>query len=552
MWKVGAFTDGAWREVPALTIDGVPFSSAALLEHARTASDQNNTKFLDYLSREVEEPDASRDAIELWAAKAAEESRELDWDAPHKVTAVEEAVALSPQTENARVWTLAWHDRTAVIVPFSGNNAAVVVEYTPSPRDELRLERLNARYGGTEYELETVFDWRGYFGNESAIIDHWTTMRRSGRSFVASIVGTSGFAVGTVVRRLRRPQPTFERDPWMRSRLITMLERYPQVEAQCPDLSTTQRATHTRAMVFVHGTVSCGAQGLKDLFPAFDNLGPIYRYEHDTFRPIEENAVELADWIRDRIDTQRLLIVGHSRGGLVARTAAARLANGYPGQVEICTFGTPHRGTPLVAAGGRLLNLLFKLGEDVLDAIPIVSPLSKAYGYLVDSPVLPPGIQAMAEEASGLGTLNAIGDRYPLRSWGSTFDINRQPSGFGVAIEGVLAGALSDRTHDLVVPTASALAAGATQSVLDCSHVHYFAQNAVQQALAAFFTPPAVPAGVPVPAAAAAPGPQIIVADDYVVIAGVRVARRQTPAAGISVFAKPVELKRAAAQKSAG
>ena len=65
-------------------------------------------------------------------------------------------------------------------------------------------------------------------------------------------------------------------------------------------------------------------------------------------------------------------------------------------------------GTPLVAAGGQLLNLLFKLGEDTLGALPVVSPLSKAYGYLVDSPALPPGIQAMAEDAAGIGTLNAM------------------------------------------------------------------------------------------------------------------------------------------------
>ena len=536
MWRAGTFIDGAWREVLPVTLEGVPFSSAALLGVARQ-NNLTNTRFIEYLSQEAEMPDASRDAIELWSKKAAEESRELDWDAAHTVTAIEEAVALSPSV-NERPWTLAWHDRTAVIVPFNGTNAEMVVEYTPSLRDEIRIERLNARYGGGEYELETVLDWRGYFGSESAIIDHWTTMRRTGRSLVASLVGTTGFAVGTVVRRLKRPQPTFERDPWMRSRLVTMLERHPVVESRCPDLSKADRASHPHAIVFVHGTVSCGVQGLKDLLPALGDTVPIYRYEHDTFRPIEENAVELADWIRDRIDTPRLLIVGHSRGGLVARTAAGRLANAYQGQVEIYTFGTPHRGTPLVTAGGRLLNLLFKLGEDALGAIPIVSPLSKAYGYLVDSPALPPGIQAMAEDAPGIGTLNAIGDRYPLRSWGSSFDIHRQPSGFGVAIEGVLAGALADRTHDLVVPTTSALAAGTAQPLLDCSHVRYFAQNAVQQALAGFFSAAAVPPPVPPPA--------IVVGDDYVVIAGVRVMRRQNSAAGISIFAKPVEIVRGA------
>jgi pimeloyl-ACP methyl ester carboxylesterase len=266
-------------------------------------------------------------------------------------------------------------------------------------------------------------------------------------------------------------------------------------------------------------------------------VGPIYRYEHDTFRPIEENAVELADLVRDRLDTPNLLIAAHSRGGLVARTAAARLANKYPGRVELWTFGTPHLGTPLVAIGGKLLNLLFKLGEDVVGAIPAISPLSKAYGYLVDSPTLPAGIEAMHEDSPGIGTLNAIGDRYPVRSWGSSFDIEHAPSGFGVAIEGALAGALSDRSHDLVVPTASALAAGAAQPVLNCSHVHYFTQPAVRSAFATFF---AQPPGSAVASDGAPPAGTAVDAD-HAIIGGIHVRKRQNPAGGIPVM-KPLEV----------
>jgi hypothetical protein len=540
MWKAAAFAGGAWREISVVALEGVPFSSTSVLQLSRTSPGIGNTRLVRYLAQEVEVPNASRDAIELWASKAAAESNEFEWDSAYKVAAVEEAVALYAQapSADAHAATLAWHDRTAVIVPFPGNDERVVVEYTPSIRDELRIERLKHRYASADHVLETVLDWRGYFGSESAIIDHWTTMRRTGRTFVASLIGTGGFAVGSVVRRLTRPQPTFERDPTRHNRLVTMLEGHRHIEAQCPDLAAVPRTAHARAAVFVHGTVSCGVQALKDLLPPPGNQwGPIYRYEHDTFRPIEENAVELANLIRDRLDTPHLLIAAHSRGGLVARTAAARLANQYPGGVELCTFGTPHLGTPLAAIGGRLLNLLFKLGEDVVGAIPAISPLSRAYGYLVDSPILPAGIEAMREDSPGIGTLNAIGDRYPVRSWGSSFNIEHAPSGFGVAIEGALAGALSDRLHDLVVPTASALAVGAAQPVLNCSHVHYFTQPLVQAAFAAFFAQP--PGSVVAPAGSPPAG--ITVAADHVIIGGIQVRKRQNPAAGIPVM-KPLEV----------
>lgn len=286
--------------------------------------------------------------------------------------------------------------------------------------------------------------------------------------------------------------------------------------------------THAKAMVFVHGLVSCGVQGLKDLCPN-DVPDPIYRYEHDTFRPIDENARELADLISSRIDTPQLAIVGHSRGGLVARAAAARLSSTYPGKIQIHTFGTPHLGTPLAAIGGRLLNVLFKLGEDFAGAIPMLFPLTKAYGYLWDSPDLPPGIDALREDSPSLGMLNTIGDRCPIRVWAGDFDVHSTESGFGVGIEGLLAGALSDRAHDLVVPTASALAGGIAEPLLNCSHVHYFQQPTVQTALRAFFAP-VTPAAQGVRAISSGDDVDGRVEDrgTFLIIGGVRVSKRKT------------------------
>lgn len=530
MWKAVAFSEGEWRELPVLALEGVPFTSSALLDLARTSAPLSDSRLVQYLAQESELPGASQDAIELWAATAAAESREFDWDSPYKVEAVEEALALYPQSAGptavtaanavtataATPVTMTWHDRTAAIIQLPSGTEQVTVEYVPSLADELRVERLQHRYGTNGHRLESIFEWRSYHGQKSAIVDHWTAMRSAGRGLTASVWGTGNFLIGAVVRRLTLEQPSFDRDPTHRKRLVSMLQRHPHIEAQCPDLERITAVRHDRAVVFVHGTVSCGVQGLKDLLlppPAPPPGSPMYRFEHDTFRPIEENAAGLADLISARLDASHLLIAAHSRGGIVARGAAAILANkGYGGSIEVCTFGTPHLGTPLVAMGGRLLNLLFKLGEEVVGSVPVVSSVSKAMGYLIDTPGLPPGIEAMGENAPGLAWLNTIGDRVPIRAWGSAFDLAAAPSGFGIGLEGALAGAMADRKHDLVVPTASALAVGIRQPILACSHLHYFTDPAVRTAITAFLTPPGATqlspgakTAAPAPAGAAQP-----------------------------------------------
>ena len=69
MWKVGAFTNGAWREVQPMTLEGVPFSSAALLEVAST-SNRINGRLLVSVGRGKGARRVAR-AIELWGAKTA-------------------------------------------------------------------------------------------------------------------------------------------------------------------------------------------------------------------------------------------------------------------------------------------------------------------------------------------------------------------------------------------------------------------------------------------------------------------------------------------------
>ena len=363
MWRAAALIEGVWTEIGVIPLEGHPFSSERVWEAAQDRTELQS-HLIRYLDNEKSAPETARDAIELWSTTAEADADQFNWTGPGKIRKLEEAIAVYfESTAEAgtptKPATLAWHDQTAVIIPLTGKEKNVIVEYQPSLRDDNRVARLRYRHAGPDHALETILDWRGYFGRNSAVVDGWTKMRSAGHGYVASIGGTVGFVVGSVLRRLTRPQPTLERDPTAPRRLISMSEHHAHIANGCPDLSRISPVDHQCAIVFVHGMVSCGIQGLKDLYPppGVAIPHPVYRYEHDTFRPLDENASELAQLIHSRIRTNRLLIAAHSRGGLVARLALDDLLRrGYGGHIEVYTFGTPHVGTRLSRLAGRRLT----------------------------------------------------------------------------------------------------------------------------------------------------------------------------------------------------
>jgi pimeloyl-ACP methyl ester carboxylesterase len=492
VWKVSSFAKGAWGPVEIAELPaGTPPSSEAALFQARTLLQNEYSHLLEFLegeaSNSVEPGGAStaRNAIELWSKAAQEQSREFDWAGAGKIEALDEALAyfpdFNPSANERRIpTTLAWHDRTGVIIPISVDAEELLIEYVPDREDDNRAERLQYRHATSDHVLETIFDWRGYFGTASVVVDGWNKMRRAGKKFVVSVRAKFGFLVGKSLNRLSRPQPTLDRDPLFAHRLASATSAHPQVANGVPDLGRISTVKHDAAIVFVHGTVSCGIQNLKDLFP--DHLRiPTYRFEHDTFRPVAENGSQLAKLIASCINTKQLILVGHSRGGLVARVALTKLRRQpYSAAMTLHTFGTPHLGTPLVQIGTKLLNQIFKLGGDVVGALPALTPLSLAYSYLLDAPALPPGIEVMQYNGQALSLLNETGDPQGVECWASQFDINAGTSGFGIEVENILLGALSGVSHDLVVPTNSALFFGTARPTLNCSHIQYFQQAPVQ------------------------------------------------------------------------
>ena len=179
-----------WQEIEVVALDGKEFSSDSVREQAgrRYSSGNFATRFLEYLDQEATTSGAKREAIEVFAPRAAEESREFDWASPLKIEVVEEGMELfetgtEPATAAPRPTTLAWHDRTAVMVQLSFEQ--VVLEYIPSLRDEQRVARLQHRYGTKEHRLETAdlltvgakMCWRRHRGGLAAMKDnHYAEM----------------------------------------------------------------------------------------------------------------------------------------------------------------------------------------------------------------------------------------------------------------------------------------------------------------------------------------------------------------------------------------
>ncbi len=189
-----------------------------------------------------------------------------------------------------------------------------------------------------------------------------------------------------------------------------------------------------RLLVLVHGLCMNDLQWLRaghDHGAALArDLGytPIYAH-YNSGRHVSTNGRELGDLLEKLVGAwphpiERLAIVGHSMGGLVARSAchyAALAGHAWPARLDRLVFlGTPHFGAPLERAGA--------LADFLLEISPYTAPfarLGKArsagirdlrHGYLLDedwqrqparsatalhSPVpLPAGVRCFAAAAS--------------------------------------------------------------------------------------------------------------------------------------------------------
>jgi len=107
----------------------------------------------------------------------------------------------------------------------------------------------------------------------------------------------------------------------------------------------TPRRQAQRTVVLVHGYLG----NRSSFFPLAAylkarGLGPLLSFSYSGSRGVDGAALELREFLRERVRGGRIDLVCHSLGGLVARVYLQQL--GGARRVDRCiTLGTPHRGT---------------------------------------------------------------------------------------------------------------------------------------------------------------------------------------------------------------
>ena len=152
---------------------------------------------------------------------------------------------------------------------------------------------------------------------------------------------------------------------------------------QVLDPATLGPQAPARVLLLVHGLCMSdvgwcrnGHDHGQSLAPAL-GAAPVYAFYNSGLH-ISHNGLALSHALQSLVERwpvplQRLDIVGHSMGGLVARSALAQAAaagHSWPSRLQSLVFlGTPHHGAPLERAGNWL--------HRVMDLSPYAAPFTR-------------------------------------------------------------------------------------------------------------------------------------------------------------------------------
>jgi hypothetical protein len=311
--------------------------------------------------------------------------------------------------------------------------------------------------------------WRAYLGDHSWFFDGisrraWGAARHAIR---VPLVAGRRLVVGRIVRVAVSSAPDELTDPTYSQRR-SWFERTQSATAQgCPDIRDEPSAASGDRVIAVHGTLSCAvpmAAAIQKQLPD----ASVRRFEHDTFAPISESAGTLAEAIMSRPSLGRVTLVGHSRGGLVAKHAAELIVKAVddPTRVRVVSFGAPFKGSPLVdvASGTTPLLAAFAwLGVRTAgeSGVPLLDRMTATVRLLTQLPRIPPGIDDMRPKGSYLDAL-AMLERAPLETVAGDYGAELSQNGYSFLNETLdnAQSAFDGAPNDLVVSVDSATVGG--------------------------------------------------------------------------------------------
>ncbi len=428
---------------------------------------------------------------------------------------------------------VARHDRTTLVFAVQEDVESITLEYQPTPIDTMQWRGVSRSVEGIE---QSWVESRFYVGARSATLlglhplRTYTPIPTGWERAKVETGRRTGMCAATVLRTLGKWAKELNTDPMFDTRLRYAENLHGQ--RGWPLLTGAQLPASGRMWVLVHGTLSSCYQAFEGLPTSVFGADPVFRFEHDTCAELSSNEDALCDCLVRASPGVEIVLLAHSRGGLIARAAGKRLTHAgdlrderltAPLNVRVLTFGTPHRGTPLVdqasgildlglldgvfglltsllpgpwlptlfgwfapAAGQQLLSLLARMGtgNHVGDARYDATLVATTYS-LLRAGKLPKGIDDMRDSSSYLKLLERAMSPWPgCHAWAGAFDIDSDPDGFGIAFEQELSkGIFSGSANDLVIPTESARAFGNATTLRGCSHSGYFSRRDVQDAL---------------------------------------------------------------------
>jgi pimeloyl-ACP methyl ester carboxylesterase len=130
--------------------------------------------------------------------------------------------------------------------------------------------------------------------------------------------------------------------------------------------AVAQDFERSKAVIFIHG-FTAGPEYLDEFMRLFHQAGfGVFAFRYESYRGIDRAAGSLVSLMRllDRggvISRGKVVLIGHSMGGLVARTAVL-LAGGHKYVRKVITVGTPNDGT---LRGEKMPLWIARLGESI-------------------------------------------------------------------------------------------------------------------------------------------------------------------------------------------
>lgn len=396
-----------------------------------------------------------------------------------------------------------WFAADAYVVPLQVDvGTELIVSYEPDDDVQREEEEAAGRYLASEVpdgHPTNLLLWRCYFGTNTDVVDGITEFsRRQLRRIRFAGMSGSGWLVGRVLFATHKIVGRPTTDVTMPHRLHRATLALPQVAEQTPSITSPSAGDvleqhhavvgSRRAAVAIHGTMACALPLAAEL-QALVGDTPLLRFEHDTWLPISTNARQLEEAVY-RLNLDEVVLVAHSRGGLVAREAAAGLRQDPRIRFRVVTLGSPFRGTPLISATRvgllgfhALMGMIRTLGGGfAMDAV------TRLAGLLIKSE-LPQGLAEMDPNAGYLRVWDFV-DFLPISSFGGDFVPGGPNDSHQFAfLEGLSGPAFGAAANDLVVPMDSAFAGTVPASAVTVgtTHFDYMRDQTVQSLIRSIF-----------------------------------------------------------------